>query len=44
MSQNNLHAPTEILFSPGGSSYDLLENYQARGAYFYNLVQKIQED
>lgn len=29
-----------VLFSPGGSSYDLFENYKKRGEYFKNLVKK----
>ena len=35
---NNLTTPHEILFSPGGSSFDLFADYKARGDYFTNLV------
>jgi UDP-N-acetylmuramoylalanine--D-glutamate ligase len=35
---NNLTTPHEILFSPGGSSFDLFVDYKARGDYFMNLV------
>lgn len=33
-------SPTTILLSPGGSSFDLFADYQARGIYFTQLVQK----
>ncbi len=35
---NNLTTPHEILFSPGGSSFDLFADYKARGDYFSCLV------
>ncbi|MGZ6255215.1 MAG: UDP-N-acetylmuramoyl-L-alanine--D-glutamate ligase [Candidatus Chromulinivorax sp.] len=35
---NQLNQPTSILFSPGGSSYDLFKDYQERGEYFNQLV------
>ena len=31
-----------VLFSPGGASYDLFENFEHRGSYFQSLVQKYQ--
>ncbi len=31
-----------ILFSPGGASYDLFENFEHRGTYFQSLVQNYQ--
>lgn len=34
----NITSPCQVLFSPGGSSYDLFPDYQARGAYFTKLV------
>ncbi|MBV8660587.1 MAG: UDP-N-acetylmuramoyl-L-alanine--D-glutamate ligase [Candidatus Dependentiae bacterium] len=34
----NLSQPHEILFSPGGSSFDLFADYKARGQYFTQLV------
>lgn len=37
---HNLNNPCEILFSPGGSSFDLFANYKSRGQYFTQLVQK----
>lgn len=37
----NLNIPHEILFSPGGSSFDLFENYQTRGDYFIKLVKDL---
>lgn len=30
----------QILFSPGGSSYDLFKNYEERGTYFKQLIHK----
>ncbi|HAU30416.1 MAG: UDP-N-acetylmuramoylalanine-D-glutamate ligase [candidate division TM6 bacterium GW2011_GWF2_43_17] len=36
--QSHAQIGATILFSPGGSSYDLFESYQARGAYFKQLV------
>jgi UDP-N-acetylmuramoylalanine--D-glutamate ligase len=36
---NSLQTPHEILFSPGGSSFDLFVDYKARGQYFTKLVQ-----
>ena len=35
---NNIKTPQKILFSPGGSSFDLFENYQKRGEKFEELV------
>jgi len=35
---NNVVAPSNILFSPAGSSYDLFENYIHRGLCFVKLV------
>ncbi len=37
----NLTSPHEVLFSPGGSSFDLFSNYKARGQYFTSLVNNI---
>lgn len=34
----NLQSPHEILFSPGGSSFDLYADYKARGQHFTQLV------
>jgi UDP-N-acetylmuramoylalanine--D-glutamate ligase len=34
----NLVMPSQILFSPGGSSFDLFADYKARGDYFMQLV------
>lgn len=31
---------TTLLFSPGGSSYDLFKNYEERGSYFKKLIQQ----
>ncbi len=36
---NNLTTQSEILFSPGGASFDLFTDYKARGKYFEKLVQ-----
>ena len=36
--QNISNQPEQILFSPGGSSFDLFQDYQARGQYFTKLV------
>lgn len=33
-----IQKPSTILFSPGGSSFDLFKNYEDRGSYFINLV------
>lgn len=35
----NINTPCQILFSPGGSSFDLFADYKARGQYFIKLVQ-----
>ena len=35
---HNITEPTNILFSPGGSSYDLFDNYIQRGECFTQLV------
>lgn len=35
----NMTSPCEVLFSPGGSSFDLFADYKARGQYFTQLVQ-----
>ena len=37
----SINKPSNILFSPGGSSYDLFDNYIQRGQYFNNLVKKL---
>lgn len=34
----NINTPHEVLFSPGGSSFDLFSDYKARGQYFTQLV------
>ena len=34
----NIDTPCEVLFSPGGSSFDLFADYKARGQYFAQLV------
>ena len=34
----NITTPHEVLFSPGGSSFDLFVDYKARGDYFTSLV------
>ena len=36
---DNLSTPSQVLFSPGGSSFDLFADYKARGQYFTQLVQ-----
>ncbi|MBP6869765.1 UDP-N-acetylmuramoyl-L-alanine--D-glutamate ligase [Candidatus Babeliales bacterium] len=35
----SLQSPHNILFSPGGSSFDLFADYKARGHYFTQLVE-----
>jgi UDP-N-acetylmuramoylalanine--D-glutamate ligase len=36
---HSIKQPSNILFSPGGSSYDLFDNYIHRGQYFTKLIQ-----
>ncbi len=40
----NLQFPHEVLFSPGGSSFDLFADYKARGQYFTQLVEKLSKN
>ena len=35
------HATGLVLFSPGCSSFDQFKNFEERGKYFKNLIQKI---
>lgn len=37
---SNIKIPSNILFSPAGSSYDLFDNYMQRGSVFTDLVKK----
>jgi len=38
---DTISQPSNILFSPGGSSFDLFDNYIKRGQYFSNLVNNL---
>ncbi len=40
----NLQFPHEVLFSPGGSSFDLFADYKARGQYFTQLVEQLSKN
>lgn len=40
----SLQSPHEVLFSPGGSSFDLFADYKARGQYFAQLVKNYCND
>lgn len=37
---DNTQTPHEVLFSPGGSSFDLFADYKIRGEYFVKLITK----
>jgi UDP-N-acetylmuramoylalanine--D-glutamate ligase len=40
---NNISEPGSVLFSPGGSSYDLFKNFETRGRAFEQLVHDYQK-